>query len=167
MEASMSKEAVEVGKEAPSFILPDQDGQQVRLEDFRGRWVVLYFYPKDDTPGCTTEACDFTHHLKAFEALSAVVFGCSPDDAQSHRRFIQKHNLRLTLLSDPMHEVMERYGAWGKKTLYGRVTEGVIRSTLLIDPSGKVAHHWQKVKAAGHVAQVRQKLEELQGVYKQ
>ena len=151
-----------VGSPAPAFTLPDQDGNPVSLQELQGRWVVLYFYPKDDTPGCTTEACDFTAGLKDFESLTAVVLGCSPDNAASHRKFIAKHGLKLTLLSDTDHQVMERYGAWGEKKMYGKTTQGVIRSTVLIDPAGQVAHHWKNVRAAGHAEQVRQKLEALQ-----
>jgi peroxiredoxin Q/BCP len=158
----MTQTRVEIGQPAPAFSLPDQDGKLVKLPDLRGRWVVLYFYPRDDTPGCTTEACDFTAGLGGFETLQATVLGCSPDDADSHRKFIHKHGLKITLLSDSGHEVMERYGAWGQKNLYGKISEGVIRSTVLIDPDGKVAHHWKKVKAAGHAEQVRKKLAELQ-----
>lgn len=151
-----------VGSPAPAFTLPDQDGNPISLNDLLGRWVVLYFYPKDDTPGCTTEACDFTAGLKDFEDLNAVVLGCSPDNAASHRKFIAKYGLKLTLLSDENHQVMERYGAWGEKKMYGKTTQGVIRSTVLIDPAGQVAHHWKNVRAAGHAEQVRQKLEALQ-----
>jgi len=158
----MTQTPLAVGSPAPAFTLPDQDGNPVSLQELQGRWVVLYFYPKDDTPGCTTEACDFTAGLKDFEALTAVVLGCSPDNAASHRKFIAKHGLKLTLLSDTDHQVMERYGAWGEKKMYGKTTQGVIRSTVLIDPTGQVAHHWKNVRAAGHAEQVRQKLEALQ-----
>jgi peroxiredoxin Q/BCP len=158
----MAQQTIEVGKQAPAFTLPDQADNPVSLKDLQGRWVVLYFYPKDDTPGCTTEACDFTAGLMAFMDLNATVLGCSPDDAASHQQFIRKHDLKLTLLSDEDHKVMEQYGAWGEKNMYGRVTEGVIRSTVLIDPTGKVAHHWKRVKAPGHAEQVRRKLQALQ-----
>ncbi|MEZ5583872.1 MAG: thioredoxin-dependent thiol peroxidase [Candidatus Competibacteraceae bacterium] len=151
-----------VGQQAPAFTLPDQNGNSVSLESLQGRWVVLYFYPKDDTPGCTTEACDFTAGLKDFETLNATVLGCSPDDAESHRKFIGKYDLQITLLSDTDHQVMERYGAWGQKNMYGKISEGVIRSTALLDPQGRLAHHWKRVKAAGHAEQVRKKLTELQ-----
>ncbi|NJN45771.1 MAG: thioredoxin-dependent thiol peroxidase [Candidatus Competibacteraceae bacterium] len=151
-----------VGQQAPAFSLPDQEGNPVSLERFQGRWVVLYFYPKDDTPGCTTEACDFTAGLKDFETLNATVLGCSPDDAESHRKFIGKYELHITLLSDTDHSVMEQYGAWGQKNMYGKISEGVIRSTVLIDPQGRLAHHWKRVKTAGHAEQVRKKLAELQ-----
>jgi thioredoxin-dependent peroxiredoxin len=152
-----------VGRKAPAFSLPDQDGRPVSPRSLAGKWVVLYFYPKDDTPGCTVQACDFTAGLKNFDKLQAVVLGCSRDDAESHRRFIARHNLKITLLSDPDHQVMARYGAWGRKMMYGRQTEGVIRCTVLIDPSGRVAYHWRSVKAAGHADKVRQKLAELRG----
>jgi peroxiredoxin Q/BCP len=152
---------IEIGKRAPAFTLPDQDGKKVRLTDLKGRWVVLYFYPRDDTPGCTVEACDFSAGLGAFAELDAEVYGCSPDDAASHRRFIDKHGLEIGLLSDPDHAVMEKYGAFGEKTLYGKKSMGVIRSTVLIDPAGKVAHHWPKVQAKGHADKVRAKLAEL------
>jgi peroxiredoxin Q/BCP len=150
-----------VGKKAPSFTLLDQDDQKVKLGDLEGRWVVLYFYPKDDTPGCTVEACDFTAGLKDFEKLDATVVGCSPDSTERHRKFIAKYKLKLRLLSDPEHEVLEKYGAWGEKNMYGRKSMGVIRSTVIIDPAGKVARHWPKVKAAGHADEVQAALKEL------
>jgi peroxiredoxin Q/BCP len=149
------------GDLAPDFALPSDSGQTVKLANFRGKKVVLYFYPKDDTPGCTTEACEFTDGIKAFETLDAVVLGCSADTPESHRKFIAKHGLKVTLLSDADRAVMKTYGAWGEKSMYGRTTMGVIRSTVLIDPRGKVAFHWPNVKAAGHAEQVREKLAEL------
>jgi len=152
---------LEVGKRAPSFTLRDANGGKVVLSDLAGQWVVLYFYPKDDTPGCTVEACEFTSGLPNFEKLDAVVLGCSPDSPEAHRRFIAKYKLKIKLLSDPDHEVMEKYGAWGEKTNYGKKTTGAIRSTVLIDPAGRVAYHWPTVKAAGHAEQVRAKLAEL------
>jgi peroxiredoxin Q/BCP len=154
---------IEAGKKAPAFTLKNQDDEKVRLSDLKGEWLVLYFYPRDDTPGCTTEACDFTSGLKGFEALGATVLGCSPDTTESHRKFAGKYRLKVTLLSDPDHKVMEKYGAWGEKKMYGKTVTGVIRSTVLIDPGGKIAHHWPKVKAKGHAEKVREKLEELQG----
>jgi thioredoxin-dependent peroxiredoxin len=157
----MAGSTIKVGSKAPAFTLPDQDGRQVALGDFTGKWVVLYFYPKDDTPGCTTEACEFTDGIKAFEKLDAVVLGCSADTPDSHRRFIAGHDLKVTLLSDPDRAVMKTYGAWGEKSMYGRTTMGVIRSTVLIDPQGKVTFHWPNVKADGHAEKVREKLAEL------
>ena len=149
------------GSKAPGFTLPDQNGTPATLRDLAGNWVVLYFYPKDDTPGCTTEACEFTDSIKEFETIDAVVLGCSPDSPASHQKFIAKYSLKVRLLSDPDHEVMERYGAWGTKSMYGTTTQGVIRSTVIIDPNGAVAHHWPTVKAVGHAAAVREKLIEL------
>lgn len=154
---------LEVGKKAPAFGLKNQDDATVKLTDFAGKWVVLYFYPKDDTPGCTVEACDFTTGIRGFQRLDAVVLGCSPDSPESHRKFIAKHKLRLTLLSDPKHTMMVKYGAWGEKNMYGKISEGVIRSTVIIDPAGKVAYHWKKVQAQGHAKIVAEKLADLQG----
>lgn len=150
-----------VGKKAPSFALPNQDGKIVKLADFKGSWLVLYFYPKDNTPGCTTEACDFTQGLKDFEKLDAVVVGCSADSPESHRKFIDKYKLKVTLLSDAEHEMMKAYGAWGEKSLYGKTVIGIIRSTVIIDPEGKVAYHYPKVRAAGHAEAVREELAAL------
>jgi len=149
---------IRIGMPAPDFELEDQNSEKVSLSDLNGKWVVLYFYPKDDTPGCTTEACEFTEGLEAFGDLDAVVLGCSPDSPEKHRKFIAKHDLGVRLLSDPDHGAMEAYGAWGEKTMYGRTTQGVIRSTVLIDPKGHIAHHWPRVKAAGHAEKVREKL---------
>ncbi len=154
---------LEVGTKAPAFTLPDQNGKAVALKDLAGRWVVLYFYPKDDTPGCTVEACEFTAALPAFRGLDAEVFGCSADGASAHTKFIAKHKLGIKLLTDADRKVMDAYGAYGKKLMYGKPVVGVIRSTVLISPDGLVAHHWATVKAAGHAEQVREKLAELQG----
>ena len=153
---------IEIGKPAPAFTLKNENDEDVSLTDLSGQWVVLYFYPKDDTPGCTLEACDFTEGLGGFEALDAVVYGCSPDDPESHRQFIAKFNLRVGLLSDPSHKMMEEYGAWGAKNMYGKNVEGVIRSTLIIDPKGSVAHHWRKVQAKGHAEKVQERLADVQ-----
>ena len=158
----MSASAIEAGERAPEFTLPDQNGIEVALTDFRGKWVVLYFYPKDDTPGCTTEACEFTDGIEDFQGLDAVVLGCSPDAPEKHREFIAKHELKVRLLSDPEHQVMEIYGAWGEKNMYGKVTVGVIRSTVIIDPEGFIAHRWKRVKAKGHAIKVKERLEQLQ-----
>ncbi len=157
----MARTKIEVGSAAPALGLVDQEGARVELADLAGSWVVLYFYPKDNTSGCTTEACEFTDSLEEFAQLDATVLGCSPDSPASHRRFIAQYSLKLRLLSDPDHGAMARYGAWGEKTMYGRTVEGVIRSTVLIDPQGKVARYWPNVKAAGHAAAVREALAEL------
>jgi peroxiredoxin Q/BCP len=159
----MAESTLAIGKKSPAFSLKNQDDQTVKLSDLTGGWTVLYFYPKDDTPGCTIEACDFTDGLKDFEKLDAKVYGCSPDSPERHRKFIAKYKLRVTLLSDPAHETIERYGAWGEKNLYGKISMGVIRSTVIIDPQGKVAFHWPKVSAKGHAAAVAAKLKELRG----
>ncbi len=159
---SVAAATPEVGASAPAFRLQDQAGAWHELNDYRGKWLVLYFYPKDDTPGCTTEACEFTAGIAAFSGLDAVVLGCSADSPESHRKFIAKHGLEVRLLSDSDHAVMRAYGAWGEKSTYGRTSMGVIRSTVLIDPRGKVAFHWANVKAAGHADAVRTKLAELQ-----
>ena len=145
---------LEAGKKAPAFSLKNQSGQPVKLADFAGRVVVLYFYPKDDTPGCTTEACDFRDQHRALEKAGAVVLGVSPDTEQRHAKFAGKHGLPFTLLADTEHVVAEKYGAWGEKSLYGRKFMGIIRSTFLIGADGKVAKVWPKVKVAGHVDEV-------------
>jgi peroxiredoxin Q/BCP len=154
---------LELGQIAPDFTLKDHNDLEVRLGDLRGSWVVLYFYPKDDTPGCTVEACEFTDGLERFQGLSARVFGISPDSPASHRKFIAKHSLKVGLLSDPEHGMIERYRAWGEKNMYGKKSFGVVRSTVLLDPAGRVAKHWPKVSAAGHAGEVAAALAELQG----
>ena len=145
---------IEAGKKAPAFSLKNQDGNTVKLSDYAGRPVVLYFYPKDDTPGCTTEACDFRDQHKALEKAGAVVIGVSPDNEARHAKFTAKHKLPFTLLADVEHAVAEKYGAWGEKSLYGKKFMGIIRSTFLIGADGKVAKVWPKVKVAGHAEEV-------------
>jgi peroxiredoxin Q/BCP len=144
----------EVGQPAPEIVLPDQAKAVRRLSDQRGRWTVLFFYPEDDTPGCTTEACQFRDLHAEISAADADVWGVSPDDAASHQRFRAKHELPFTLLSDEDHDVATRYGAWGLKTNYGRTFIGMIRSSFLVDPDGRIARAWPRVKADGHAAQV-------------
>jgi peroxiredoxin Q/BCP len=158
----MGKTTIEVGGAAPELTLLDQDGTAVKLGGFKGSWVVLYFYPKDDTPGCTAEACEFTEGIEAFTEMNAIVLGCSPDSPEEHQKFIAKYGLRVRLLSDPDHQVMEPYGAWGEKNMCGKITVGVIRSTVIIDPDGKIDHRWKRVGAKGHAAKVRECLEKLQ-----
>ena len=151
---------LEAGQRAPAFTLPDQDGAKVSLSSFAGAPVVVYFYPADDTPGCTKEACQFNDNLRAFRRAKVTVLGISPDDAESHRRFRAKYGLAFPLLSDPDHTVMEKYGAWGEKTLYGKKTVGVIRSTFLVGGNGKVQRAWYHVKADGHAAKVLEEINE-------
>jgi len=153
---------LDIGKTAPDFTAVDQNEQPFSLQDLRGSWLVLYFYPKDNTSGCTTEACEFSEGLETFRNLNAEVIGCSPDTPERHRNFIEKHNLKLRLLSDPERKVMSTYGAWGEKKSYGKTVVGVIRSTFIIDPEGRIAHRWKSVRAKGHAAKVREKLEKLQ-----
>ena len=150
---------LDAGDRAPEFTLPDQDSNPVSLGNFAGSPVVVYFYPADDTPGCTKEACQFNENLTAFAHSGAKVVGISPDGATKHVRFREKYGLTFPLLSDPDHTVMEAYGAWGEKTMYGKKTVGTIRSTFLVDGEGKVARAWYNVRADGHAAKV---LEELQ-----
>lgn len=152
---------IEVGKKAPAFTLKDQKDGKFALKDAAGEWVVLYFYPRADTPGCTKQACEFTESIKSFQKMKAKVVGVSPDGVPALEKFTKKYKLAVTLLSDPEKTVMDKYGAYGPKKLYGKETVGVIRSTVLIDPAGKVAHHWKSVKAAGHAAKVKEKLEQL------
>lgn len=138
------------GTKAPLFTLADQDGNNVSLSDFRGQKVVLYFYPKDNTPGCTREACSIRDNMPDFSRLNVKIFGVSRDSGESHRKFIEKQNLNFTLLSDPEHKVMEEYGAWGEKTLYGRKSMGVIRSTFVINEDGVIEKVYKKVNTATH-----------------
>jgi len=161
---------VKIGAKAPDFCLQNQDDNDVSLRDFADKWVVLYFYPKDNTSGCTKEACDFTVSLKDFEKLDAVVLGVSPDSTLSHRNFIEKQNLGITLLSDPDKKVLKAYGAWGIKKNYGKEYEGVIRSTCIISPEKKISKIWSNVKVrtkrnngeVRHVEVVKETLKELQ-----
>ncbi len=151
---------IEEGKAAPLFTLKDTDGNKVALKDLRGQNVIVYFYPKDDTPGCTKEACGFRDLHGEIKNTGAVVLGISPDDAESHEAFVGKYDLPFTLLSDPDRKVMEKYGAYGEKMMYGKKTTGVIRSTVWIGPTGKVVKHWKRVsRAADHPAKVLEALE--------
>lgn len=151
---------IEKGQLAPDFELPASDGKQVKLSDYRGKHVVLYFYPKDMTPGCTTEACDFRDQHKSFEELDAVVLGVSPDPVARHEKFIEKYGLPFALLADEDHEVAEQYGVWKLKKNFGKEYMGVERSTFIIDKEGKVAHAWEKVKVKGHVEEALQFIKE-------
>lgn len=148
----------QTGNPAPDFQLQDQNGHDVKLSRLRGKNVVLYFYPKDDTPGCTREACDFRDEHSALEAAGAVVLGVSPDSTKSHQKFATKFSLPFPLLADTERQVCGAYGVWGEKSLYGRKFMGVTRATFLIDTQGKVARVWPKVKVDGHVQEILQSL---------
>jgi peroxiredoxin Q/BCP len=149
------------GDPAPDFALPDDRGDIHRLSDQRGRWTVVYFYPADDTPGCTTEACQFRDAEQAIADRGAVVWGISPDTVESHARFRDKYGLPFTLLSDVDHAVADRYGAWQLKQSHGREYWGVMRSTFLVDPEGRIARTWPQVTADGHAAAVLVVLQEV------
>jgi peroxiredoxin Q/BCP len=149
------------GDLAPEIALPDDAGTIHRLADRQGRWTIVYFYPKDDTPGCTIESCQFRDADESFRAEGADVWGISPDGAASHRRFREKFDLPFTLLSDEDHAVAELYGAWQLKTMYGRESMGIQRSTFLVDPDGRIARSWPRVKAEGHAAEVLTELAAL------
>ena len=152
---------VQDGATAPDFTLKDDQGNDVRLSDFRGKPVVLYFYPKDDTPGCTREACAFRDRRAELETRGAVVLGVSPDDVASHGRFRDKYSLNFPLLADDGHRISEQYGAWREKTFMGHKSMGVQRSTFLIDREGKVARRWDNVKVDGHADEVLAAAREL------
>jgi thioredoxin-dependent peroxiredoxin len=153
---------VAVGQAAPDFTLQANSNRTISLQDFRGQYVVLYFYPKDMTPGCTTEACDFRDYHPEFAKLNTVVLGISPDDVKSHDKFAAKHELPFPLLADPDHQVADAYGVWVLKKMYGREYMGIERSTFLIDPEGTIVKAWPKVKVKGHVEEVLQTIRELQ-----
>jgi peroxiredoxin Q/BCP len=153
---------LEVGTQVPDFCLPNQDEEEICFRDIKGRWVVLYFYPKDNTPGCTTEACDFTAALPDFTGLDTIVLGVSPDSPEKHRKFIEKKELGITLLADEDKELCNLFGIWQLKKFMGKEYMGVVRSTFIIDPDGKVAATWTKVRVKEHVEAVKTKLKELQ-----
>jgi thioredoxin-dependent peroxiredoxin len=148
-----------VGDKAPEFSLESGDGRTVKLKDFKGKPVVLYFYPKDDTSGCTKEACDFRDTLPVISKKGAVVLGVSPDSTASHAKFAKKYDLTFPLLADPDHAVAEKYGVWVEKSMYGRKYMGIERTTFLIDAKGKIADIWSKVKVPGHVDAVLEAIE--------
>lgn len=152
---------IEAGDKAPAFTLTADDGQKVRLADLKGRPVVLYFYPADDTPGCTKEACAFRDAQSKLAKSGAVVLGVSPDDIASHGAFRDKYTLNFPLLADPDHKVADKYGAWREKNMYGKKSMGIQRSTFLIDADGKVAKVWKRVSVDGHDEQVLAALAEL------
>ena len=146
------------GSKAPEFSLASDSGEQVNLSDLKGKKVVLYFYPKDDTSGCTVEACEFRDNWAAVQGTGAMVLGVSPDAIASHQKFKQKYRLPFPLLADPDHAVAERYGAWGEKSMYGRKYLGIKRSTFVIDETGRIAKVFEKVKPKGHAGQVLEAL---------
>lgn len=146
------------GDKAPAFALADAAGRKVKLSDFAGRKVILYFYPKDDTPGCTTEACEFRDLQRSFDGKNSAIVGVSPDSPESHAKFAGNFSLPFKLLCDPTHETAEKYGAWGEKNLYGKKSMGILRTTVVIDENGKVEKIFRKVKAAGHAAAVLESL---------
>lgn len=152
---------VEEGEKAPDFTLAADDGKKIKLSQLKGQPVVVYFYPRDDTPGCTREACAFRDRRRELEKLGAVVLGISPDDAKSHAKFRDKFELNFPLLCDVDHKVAEKYGAWREKNMYGKVSMGIQRSTFLIDRTGKVAKVWRKVNVDGHDEQVLEALKAL------
>ena len=154
---------VEVGQRAPAFSLPTDEGGKIRLSDLKGRPVVLYFYPRDNTPGCTREACAFRDRQAEMKKLGAVVLGVSGDSIESHGKFRTNHGLNFPLLSDPDHQIAEKYGAWREKNMYGKKSLGIVRSTFLIGPTGKVVKVWKQVKVDGHDEQVLAALAELTG----
>lgn len=150
--------AVSEESAAPEMRLEASTGKKVALKDLRGSWVVVYFYPKDDTPGCTREACSFRDNHKRLEALGAVVLGVSPDDLKAHDKFIAKYNLPFTLLADPDHEAAKKFGVWKEKNMYGKKVMGIERSTFLINPDGNIRKAWRKVKVENHVDEVMDEL---------
>ena len=150
-----------VGDKAPVFSLLDQEGKEHALKDYQGQWVLLYFYPKDDTPGCTKEACSFRDNLPKFKKMKAVVFGISVDSVKSHAKFATKFKLPFTLLADDKKEVVEQYGVWGKKKFMGREYMGTFRNSFLIDPKGKIAKIYEQVKPELHPDEVLKDLAAL------
>ena len=157
----MSK--LSIGDKAPEFEAETYEGKPVRLNDYKDKkTVVLYFYPRDNTPGCTTQACDFTRDKDAFEDEDAIILGVSPDSPKKHRNFIEKKELKITLLADEEKELSNLFGIWQLKKFMGKEYMGVVRSTFIIDPEGKVAAVWSKVRVKGHVDAVKEKLQELQ-----
>ena len=168
---------LEIGTKAPDFCAPNQDDIEICSRDLKGKWIVLYFYPKDMTPGCTTQACDFTEAHPQFDDLDAVILGVSPDDAAKHRKFIEKKDLSITLLADLDKKMCEDYGVWQLKKFMGKEFMGVVRSTFIINPKGEIAAIWEKVNVRKkktvkgekieilHVNEVKEKIEELQANY--
>jgi peroxiredoxin Q/BCP len=153
---------LEVGNKVPDFCLPNQDEEEICFRDVKGKWVVLYFYPKDNTPGCTTQACDFTEAEPDFSKLEALILGVSPDSPKKHRNFIEKKELKITLLADEEKELCNLFGVWQLKKFMGKEYMGVVRSTFIINPEGNIAALWTKVRVKEHVQTVKEKLQALQ-----
>ncbi len=153
---------MQIGQVAPAFTAPNRSGENMCLQDFNGRWLVLYFYPKDNTPGCTTQAIDFTAKLAEFQAHHAEIVGISPDSIAAHGKFITKHSLTISLLSDPEHQIAELYRVWQLKKFMGKEYMGIVRSTFLIDPAGKIAQIWSNVRVKNHAEIVLTQLQQLQ-----
>jgi peroxiredoxin Q/BCP len=154
---------LEIGDAIPAFCLPNQDEEEICFRDIKGRWAVIYFYPKDNTPGCTTEACDFTEAMPDFSNLEAIILGVSPDSPKKHRNFIEKKALKITLLADEDKSLCKSFGMWQLKKFMGREYMGIVRSTFIIAPDGTLAYKWEKVRVKNHVVEVKEKLIELQG----
>jgi len=153
---------LETKQQAPAFCLPNQDDVEICSRDLKGKWIVLYFYPRDNTPGCTTEACEFTEAAPDFSDLDAIILGVSADSTKKHRNFIEKKELGITLLSDESTDMMQEYGVWQLKKNYGKEYMGIVRTTFIIDPDGIVQAIFNKVRVKEHVAKVQEKLQELQ-----
>lgn len=153
---------LEIGKSAPDFCLPNQDDVEICLRDLRGKWIVLYFYPRDSTPGCTTEACEFSDAMIDFLHLDAIILGVSADSTKKHRSFIEKQNLKITLLSDESTQMLQSFGVWQLKKFMGKESMGIVRSTFIIDPQGNIAHVWKNVKVKEHVSEVQKVLKGFQ-----
>ncbi len=157
----MTDKKLENGDNAPDFTIKDQDDNDFSISLLKGKWIVLYFYPKDNTPGCTTEAIEFSGIKDEFKKKGIEILGVSPDSTKSHRNFIEKKDLSITLLSDPDKNALKKYGVWRLKKNYGREYFGVVRSTFIISPDMKIAHSWSSVKVKGHVEAVDNKLDEM------
>ena len=154
---------LEAGQTAPDFSISDQNGKKIELENLLGKWTVVYFYPRDDTPGCTIEAKEFTELSSKFEEHDTSIYGVSPDTEAKHCKFIEKHDLKVELLADTENTMLADYGVWQEKQMYGKTYMGVVRTTYLIDPEGNIAEAWPKVKASGHAEAVLERLVDLKG----
>jgi peroxiredoxin Q/BCP len=154
---------LKTGDKAPDFSLQDCKGKNVSLSAFKGKWVIIYFYPKDNTPGCTIEAKEFSDSIEDFSKLGTDILGISADTQESHVKFTDKYGLKIKLLSDPEKKVLTAYGAWGIKKMYGKEYWGIVRSTFLVNPKGEIARAWYNVKVKGHVAEIKKTLENLSG----